>query len=136
MAFAGAVIGRWSKRKNLNYMINHSSLAHLSLLLRIIHNQLWLKRKDYRRQQESPEKLSPTTTKVIDVFGEMAEPICDYLRCHHKFQYTALELVYVNVGIPGTSRSEHRKCILREKKVYVFAFHRHIVWYISDCRKI
>jgi hypothetical protein len=24
-------------------------------------------------------------TNVIDVFGEETEPICDYLRCHHKF---------------------------------------------------
>ena len=40
--------------------------------------------KRLQKEQESPEKLSPTTTKVIDVFGEMAEPICDYLRCHHK----------------------------------------------------
>jgi hypothetical protein len=25
------------------------------------------------------------TTKAIDVFGKEIEPICDYLRCHHKF---------------------------------------------------
>ena len=24
-------------------------------------------------------------TSVIDVFGKETEPICDYLRCHHKF---------------------------------------------------
>jgi hypothetical protein len=24
-------------------------------------------------------------TNVIDVFGKETEPICDYLRCHHKF---------------------------------------------------
>jgi hypothetical protein len=24
-------------------------------------------------------------TNVIDVFGKQTEPICDYLRCHHKF---------------------------------------------------
>jgi hypothetical protein len=24
-------------------------------------------------------------TNVIDVFGKEIEPICDYLRCHHKF---------------------------------------------------
>ena len=26
-----------------------------------------------------------TKDKVIDVFGLETEPICDYLRCHHKF---------------------------------------------------
>ena len=46
--------------------------------------------KRLQKQQESPEKLSPTTTKVIDVFGEMAEPICDYLRCHHKLSVHGL----------------------------------------------
>jgi hypothetical protein len=24
-------------------------------------------------------------TNVIDVFGQETEPLCDYLRCHHKF---------------------------------------------------
>jgi hypothetical protein len=46
--------------------------------------------KRLHKQQESLEKLSPTTTKAIDVFGEMAEPICDYLRCHHKLSVHGL----------------------------------------------
>ncbi|MDP9289983.1 MAG: hypothetical protein M3P08_17550 [Thermoproteota archaeon] len=46
--------------------------------------------KRLQKQQESVEKLSPTTTKVIDVFGEEAEPICDYLRCHHKLSVHGL----------------------------------------------
>jgi hypothetical protein len=47
--------------------------------------------KRLQKQQESLEKkLRPTTTKVIDVFGEMAEPICDYLRCHHKLSVHGL----------------------------------------------
>jgi len=25
------------------------------------------------------------STNVIDVFGKETEPICDYIRCHHKF---------------------------------------------------
>ena len=36
------------------------------------------------------QKFSPATTKVIDVFGEMAEPICDYLGCHHKLSVHGL----------------------------------------------
>ncbi|MGB7952921.1 MAG: hypothetical protein WCF23_02990 [Candidatus Nitrosopolaris sp.] len=46
--------------------------------------------KGLQKQQESLEKLSPTTTKVIDVFGEMTEPICDYFRCHHKLSVHGL----------------------------------------------
>ncbi len=42
--------------------------------------------------QQSVDKLShsPTTTKVIDVFGEEGELICDYLRCNHKFSVHGL----------------------------------------------
>lgn len=36
------------------------------------------------RKQELLQKLSPTITYVIDVYGEEAEPICDYFRCHHR----------------------------------------------------
>jgi hypothetical protein len=29
-------------------------------------------------------------TNVIDVFGKETEPICEYLRCHHKFSEHSL----------------------------------------------
>jgi hypothetical protein len=32
------------------------------------------------QQQEQQEQ-----TKIIDVFGQKTEPICNYHRCHHKF---------------------------------------------------
>lgn len=35
-------------------------------------------------------KLNPTITAVIDVYGEVAEPICDYLRCHHRLSVHGL----------------------------------------------
>ena len=31
-------------------------------------------------------------TNVIDVFGKETEPICDYLRCHHKFSEHRLKI--------------------------------------------
>ena len=31
-------------------------------------------------------------TNVIDVFGKETEPICDYLRCHHKFSEHGLRI--------------------------------------------
>jgi len=31
-------------------------------------------------------------TNVIDVFGKEKEPICDYLRCHHKFSDHGLRI--------------------------------------------
>lgn len=46
-------------------------------------------------EEETPRKQgllekSPTITNVIDVYGEEAEPICDYLRCHHKLSVHGL----------------------------------------------
>jgi hypothetical protein len=32
------------------------------------------------------------TTNIIDVFGKESEPICDYLRCHHKFSEHGLRV--------------------------------------------
>ena len=32
------------------------------------------------------------STNVIDVFGKETEPICDYLRCHHKFSEHGLRI--------------------------------------------
>ena len=31
-------------------------------------------------------------TNIIDVFGKETEPICDYLRCHHKFSEHGLRI--------------------------------------------
>jgi hypothetical protein len=40
-----------------------------------------------KRPNKQFQKLSPT---VIDVYGEVAEPICDYLRCHHRLSVHGL----------------------------------------------
>ncbi|HXX96888.1 MAG TPA: hypothetical protein VEL11_07205 [Candidatus Bathyarchaeia archaeon] len=39
------------------------------------------------RPSKQFRKRSPT---VIDVYGEVAEPICDYLRCHHRLSVHGL----------------------------------------------
>ena len=44
-------------------------------------------------EEKRPRKQlfqSPTITTVIDVYGEVAEPICDYLRCHHRLSVHGL----------------------------------------------
>ena len=46
--------------------------------------------RNYTEQAVIEEKLRPTITTVIDVYGEVAEPICDYLRCHHKLSVHGL----------------------------------------------
>jgi len=46
--------------------------------------------EEKRPHKELFQKLSPTITTVIDVYGEVAEPICDYLRCHHKLSVHGL----------------------------------------------
>jgi hypothetical protein len=42
-----------------------------------------------KRELMHPLIYYPRTT-VIDVFGEESEPICNYLRCHHKFSVHGL----------------------------------------------
>ncbi len=51
------------------------------------------------RGKEEKEKLHLSkensnfrlTNKAVDVFGKEAEPICNYLRCHHKFSVHGLD---------------------------------------------
>ena len=47
--------------------------------------------KDKEEQQLSKEISNfRLTNKAVDVFGKEAEPICNYLRCHHKFSVHGL----------------------------------------------
>ena len=39
-----------------------------------------------KQQQQQSER-----PKVIDVFGQQSEPICNYSRCHHKFSFHSLK---------------------------------------------
>jgi hypothetical protein len=39
--------------------------------------------------------------KVIDVYGQQIEPICNYRRCKHKFQYMAMIAINANVDMPS-----------------------------------
>jgi len=54
----------------------------------------FLKKYSQSSVEEKRELLHPLIyhprTTVIDVFGEEAEPICNYLRCHHKFSVHGL----------------------------------------------
>ena len=54
----------------------------------------FLKKYSQSSVEEKRELLYPLIyhprTTVIDVFGEEAEPICNYLRCHHKFSVHGL----------------------------------------------
>jgi hypothetical protein len=56
------------------------------------YSQSFLSVQKRQQNQHSIDKLShsPTSTKVIDVFGEEGEPICDYLRCNHRFSVHGL----------------------------------------------
>lgn len=49
-------------------------------------------RVEGRESQQDQQQLNRyKNTKAIDVFGKEAEPICDYLRCHHKFSMHGLD---------------------------------------------
>jgi hypothetical protein len=45
-----------------------------------------------KQEQHMPEQTDhyPLMVKAVDVFGKEVEPICDYLRCHHKFSVHGL----------------------------------------------
>ena len=45
-----------------------------------------------KQEQHMPEQTDhyPLVARTIDVFGKEVEPICDYLRCHHKFSVHGL----------------------------------------------
>ncbi len=42
-----------------------------------------------KQEQHIPDHY-PLMVKAVDVFGKEIEPICDYLRCHHKFSVHGL----------------------------------------------
>jgi hypothetical protein len=51
-----------------------------------------VKEKGKKKEQHLSKEISnyQITTKAIDVFGKEVEPICDYLRCHHKLSVHGL----------------------------------------------
>jgi hypothetical protein len=62
------------------------------------------------KQQQQSEP-----TKVIDVFGQKSEPICNYYRCHHKFSLHGLNshnnchCKHPENSIIGVSKSVHER---------------------------
>ncbi|MGA9154763.1 MAG: hypothetical protein WBZ36_29620 [Candidatus Nitrosopolaris sp.] len=59
-------------------------------LVQAIRNYTQAVIEEKRPHKQLFSKLSPTITTVIDVYGEVAEPICDYLRCHHRLSVHGL----------------------------------------------
>jgi hypothetical protein len=60
-----------------------------------------------QQQQSEP-------SKVIDVFGQESEPICNYYRCHHKFSFHNLNSHTCHCKHPknstiGVSKSIHER---------------------------
>ena len=53
----------------------------------VILNQATEKQKENKFKENVHYPLTP---KAVDVFGEEREPICNYLRCHHKFSVHGL----------------------------------------------
>jgi hypothetical protein len=62
-----------------------------------------------RKQQEEQ-------TKVIDVFGQQTEPICNYHTYHHKFSLHSIGTVCVGAII--------HKIILQEYRYYYYYRHK------------
>ncbi|HET7283502.1 MAG TPA: hypothetical protein VFI70_02355 [Nitrososphaeraceae archaeon] len=46
--------------------------------------------EEHSRRQ--PSRQQQQLTKVIDVFGQETEPICNYHTCHHKFSLHGLSV--------------------------------------------
>jgi len=64
-----------SERDWLEKLFNIRDLSPLSYQLR----------SDTLRDTERMGFRNHNEVTVVDVFGEVSEPICNYLRCHHKF---------------------------------------------------
>ena len=65
-----------------------------------------------QQQQQQPSSSEPA--KVIDVFGQESEPICNYYRCHHKFSFHSLNSHICHCKHPknstiGVSKSIHER---------------------------
>ena len=63
-------------------------------------------------QQQQQQQSEPA--KVIDVFGQESEPICNYYRCHHKFSFHRLNSHTCHCKHPtnsttGVSKSIHER---------------------------
>ena len=54
--------------------------------------------KDRQQEYKQDQYLR---ANVIDVFGKETEPICDYLRCHHKFS----EPMYHHASLPRVQKT-------------------------------
>jgi hypothetical protein len=59
-------------------------------------HSMTVKDKGKEKKEEEKQHLSKEignyqlTTMAIDIFGKEVEPICDYLRCHHKLSVHGL----------------------------------------------
>ena len=65
-------------------------------------------------QQQQQQQQSSEPAKVIDVFGQESEPICNYYRCHHKFSFHSLNSHICHCKHPknstiGVSKSIHER---------------------------
>lgn len=67
-----------------------------------------------QHQQQQQQQQSSEPAKVIDVFGQESEPICNYYRCHHKFSFHSLNSHICHCKHPknstiGVSKSIHER---------------------------
>jgi hypothetical protein len=47
-------------------------------------------RQSHHHRLHQQQQQQQQQTKIIDVFGQKAEPICNYHTCHHKFSLHGL----------------------------------------------
>ena len=66
-----------------SYSSTQSSSTKTMIMITTQSRESMLMKGQQQQQQSEP-------TKVIDVFGQESEPICNYYRCHHKFSYHSL----------------------------------------------
>jgi hypothetical protein len=67
-----------------------------------------------QKQQKQQKQQQSGQAKVIDVFGQKSEPICNYYRCHHKFSFHSLNSHTCHCKHPqnstiGVSKSIHER---------------------------
>jgi hypothetical protein len=77
----------WKKEKLEKVRLEPSVMSKHTFLEKYPQHEI---REQSRRQQLISRNRQEEQTKIIDVYGQEVEPICNYHRCHHKFSLHGL----------------------------------------------
>jgi hypothetical protein len=105
---------REKKKIQFNPLITQMKYSYYSSTLSSTKTTMTLSRESVLLQQQQQQRQQSEQAKVIDVFGQKSEPICNYYRCHHKFSFHGLNSHICHCKHPenstiGVSKSIHER---------------------------